>query len=91
MNPQYSPRTESMIATAPYLDSMRVAAMQQEAPLFDRFSIMRQWHESGEFDLFGAGQGLTLARSVHNCVGRTLADLILNAAKLTPPEPGAQR
>ena len=52
MNLQYSPRTETMISPAPYIDNMRVVAQQHDAPLFDRFAIMRYWSESGDFDLF---------------------------------------
>ena len=54
MNLQYSPRTETMISAPPYLDNMRVVAQQHDVPLFDRFAIMRQWNESGDFDLFSA-------------------------------------
>ena len=38
INPQYSPRTESMISASPYLDNMRVVAQEHEVPLFDRFA-----------------------------------------------------
>src|ERR1700749_2372264 len=41
VNPQYSPRTESMISASPYLDNMRVVAQEHEAPLFDRFALMK--------------------------------------------------
>ena len=51
MNLQYSPRTETMISAPPYLDNMRVVAQQHDVPLFDRFAIMRQWNDSGVFDL----------------------------------------
>ena len=51
MNMQYSPRTESMIAVAPYADVMRIVALQHEIPLFDRFAIMKHWSELGTFDL----------------------------------------
>ena len=54
MNLQYSPRTETMISVPPYLDNMRVVAQEHDVPLFDRFAIMRQWNDQGEFDLFSA-------------------------------------
>ena len=44
MNLQYSPRTETLISVPPYLDNMRVVAQQHDVPLFDRFSIMREWN-----------------------------------------------
>ena len=62
MNLQYSPRTESMISSPPYLDNMRVVAQQHGIPLFDRFAIMRQWNDSGDFDFFSASHGLDLAK-----------------------------
>ena len=49
MNLQYSPRTETMISAPPYLDNMRVVAQQYDVPLFDRFTIMRHWNDSGRF------------------------------------------
>ena len=51
LNLQYSPRTETMISAPPYLDNMRVVAQQYDAPLFDRFAIMRHWNDQGDFDL----------------------------------------
>ena len=86
MNPQYSPRTETMISLPPYLDNMRVVAQQHEVPLFDRFAIMRHWAESGDFDLFSAYHGVELAKRVHNCIGLALSQFVIEAAHLTPPQ-----
>jgi len=80
MNLQYSPRTESMISTPPYLDNMRVVAQQYDVPLFDRFAIMHQWNDSGDFDFFSASHGLELARRVHDCLGRALSKFVIDAA-----------
>jgi ABC-type amino acid transport substrate-binding protein len=84
MNLQYSPRTETMISVPPYLDSMRVVAQQHDVPLFDRFAIMRQWNEQGDFDLFSATHGIELATRVHDCLGRALSKFILDVAHLAP-------
>lgn len=81
MNLQYSPRTESMISSSPYLDNMRVVAQQYGVPLFDRFAIMRQWSDSGDFDFF-ASHGLNLAKQVHDCIGHALAKFVIDAAHL---------
>jgi hypothetical protein len=81
MNLQYSPRTESMISSSPYLDNMRVVAQQYSVPLFDRFAIMRQWSDSGDFDFF-ASHGLNLAKQVHDCLGHALAKFVIDAAHL---------
>lgn len=86
MNSQYSPRTETMISAPPYLDSMRVVAQQHDVPLFDRFEVMRHWAELGEFDLFSAVHGVELAKRVHNCLGRALAQFVIDAARLNPAQ-----
>ena len=82
MNLQYSPRTESMISAPPYLDNIRVVAQQYDVPLFDRFAIMQQWNDSGDFDFFSASPGLDLAKRVHDCLGRALSKFIVDAAHL---------
>jgi hypothetical protein len=82
MNMQYSPRTESMIAVAPYADDMRAAAQQREVPLFDRFTIMRYWADEGVFDFYAAERDTGLAQRVHDCLGRALGALVIAAARL---------
>jgi hypothetical protein len=86
MNPQYSPRTETMISAAPYLDNMRVVAQEHDVPLFDRFAIMNYWNDSGDFDLFSASRGLELAKRVHDCLGRVLSQFVVNAAHVGPAQ-----
>jgi hypothetical protein len=88
INPQYSPRTESMIALGTYADIIRWVALQQEVPLFDRFSIMKLWADLGTFDLYSATKKLDIAERVHDCIGQLLADLVIEAAK--PSEPHAE-
>jgi lysophospholipase L1-like esterase len=84
INPQYSPRTETMISAPPYLDNLRVVAQEHDVPLFDRFAIMQNWSESGAFDLFSAVHGVELAKRVHNCLGRALSQFIMAAAHPKP-------
>jgi hypothetical protein len=86
MNLQYSPRTETMISAPPYLDNMRVVAQQHDVPLFDRFAIMRQWNDSGDFDLFSTAHGLELAKRVHDCLGRALSKFVIDAAHVNPAQ-----
>jgi hypothetical protein len=81
INAQYSPRTESMIALGTYAENMRWVALQQEVPLFDRFSIMKLWADIGTFDLYSDTKKLDTAEHVHDCIGRLLADLVVMAAK----------
>ena len=86
INPQYSPRTETMISVPPYIDNMRVVAQQRDVPLFDRFAIMHQWNDQGDFDLFSAAHGIDLAMRVHDCLGRALAKFVIDAAHLGPAQ-----
>jgi hypothetical protein len=86
MNLQYSPRTETMISVPPYLDNMRVVAQQHDVPLFDRFAIMHQWNDQGDFDLFSASHGIELAKRVHDCLGRALSKFVIDAAHVGPPQ-----
>jgi GDSL-like Lipase/Acylhydrolase family len=88
INAQYSPRTESMIALGTYAETMRWVALQQEVPVFDRFSIMKLWADLGTFDLYSATKKLDIAERVHDCIGRLLGDLVLESAK--PDEPRAE-
>jgi lysophospholipase L1-like esterase len=86
MNMQYSPRTDMILTLGPYADTMRVAAQQHEVPLFDRLSIMRHWSDTGAFDLYATGKDNVLAFRVHDCIGRAMADVILDAAHLRDGE-----
>ncbi|MCW5692674.1 MAG: SGNH/GDSL hydrolase family protein [Pseudolabrys sp.] len=88
INPQYSPRTESMIALGVYVENMRWVAVQQEVPVFDRFGLMKAWSDQGTFDFYSATKKLDMAERVHDCIGRLLADLVLEAAKPDLPTDG---
>src|SRR6266446_1397056 len=83
MNMQYSPRTEAMLAVTAYADAMRMIALQREVVLFDRFSIMKRWNETGVFDLYGATRTTNVAERVHDCLGRLLAKVAVAGANLT--------
>ncbi|MCF8475792.1 MAG: SGNH/GDSL hydrolase family protein [Pseudolabrys sp.] len=85
VNPQYSPRTSSMIAVSTYAENLRWVALQQGAPVFDRYNIMRSWAVLGTFDLYSATKKLDMAERVHDCLGLLLADLIIAAAKPAAP------
>jgi hypothetical protein len=87
VNAQYSPRTESMIALNTYIDDMRWVALQQEIPLFDRFGIMKLWTELGTFDFSSPTKALDTAERVHDCIGRLLASLVVEATKPVEPLP----
>jgi hypothetical protein len=82
MNMQYSPRTETMISLSQYADIMRVVARDRSVPLFDRREIMRYWNDSGSFDLNLGTKDFATAYKVHDCLGRALASLLIEAANL---------
>ncbi len=91
VNAQYSPRTESIIALGAYSDNMRWTALRHEIPLFDRFGLMKSWAELGTFDFTATTKKLEIAEQVHDCIGRLLADVIVNGAKTSdPPVNGAR-
>jgi lysophospholipase L1-like esterase len=86
INPQYSPRTETMISVPPYIDNLRAVAQEHDVPLFDRFGIMHYWNDQGDFDLFSTTHGIDLAKRVHDCLGRALSKFIVDAAHAGPAQ-----
>ena len=91
MNMQYSPRTELVVALGAYADAIRWVARESEVPVYDRLAIMRHWYDAGQFDLYAATKDMNTARSVHDCIGRTLASSIIEAAHLVAYEGHAPR
>ena len=86
MNPQYNPRSDAVIATAPYAEAIRWVALGNAVNLFDRQSVMRQWGELGTFDLLAATKSLDTAANVHECIGRLLADLVIQGVAVNGGE-----
>jgi ABC-type amino acid transport substrate-binding protein len=91
MNMQYSPRTDAVISTVPYADAIRWVALGHAINVFDRYGIMRQWSELGTFDLLAATKSLDTASKVHDCLGRLLADLVVEAAATDPEKKEAPK
>lgn len=81
VNMQYSPRTQGLITAEPYAEAMRWVAQQTSVPLFDRLGLMQYWSENGVFDFTGADR-TQIAERVHDCIGRLMAELIIDAAGL---------
>jgi phosphoribosylformylglycinamidine (FGAM) synthase PurS component len=44
---------------------------------------MKRWSEAGVFDLHSATRKTDVAEQVHDCLGRLLANVVVEAAKLT--------
>jgi hypothetical protein len=91
MNMQYSPRTEAVVAVGAYADAIRWVAREREVPVYDRLAIMRHWYDAGQFDLYTATKDMKTAKAVHDCIGRTLASSIIEAAHLESHEGHAPR
>ena len=87
MNMQFSPRTDAVMSTAAYADAIRWVALEHAVNLFDRQAVMRQWSELGTFDLLAATKSLDTAAKVHDCLGRMLADLVVEAMSVPPDTP----
>jgi hypothetical protein len=91
VNMQYSPRTEIMIALDPYAEAMRLVSRELDVTLFDRLGIMRYWNDTGAFDLYASGKDPAMAQGVHDCLGRALASLVIEAGQLSAFETKASR
>ena len=91
INLQYNPRVATILAVSQYLDAMRAVAHLRNVPLFDRYAIMQNWNESGEFDLSNSSNSFALAKGVHDCLGRALAHLMLSAAGLDQDDSKSRR
>ena len=87
MNMQYSPRTEAVISTTPYAEAIRWVALERGLNMFDRQGVMRQWSELGTFDLLTATKSLDTAAKVHDCIGRMLADLVVEGLSVDTDTP----
>lgn len=82
MNPQYSPRSDAVIQTGPFTEAIRWVSATKGVNVFDRVAVMRHWGELGTFDLLAATKSLDTAAQVHECIGRLLANLVVQAATL---------
>jgi hypothetical protein len=86
MNLQYSWRMALAMNDQPYNDMMATIGDAHNAPLFDRYGIMKFWVESGRFDFDTAPADERSARAdaAHACLGRLLAEFVLRAANVAP-------
>lgn len=87
MNLQYSWRMAVAMNDQPFNDTMSTIADAHDAPLFDRYGIMKHWIESGRFDFDNAPEAERPARAdaAHACLGELLADFVLKAAADVTP------
>lgn len=86
MDSQYSPRTAALVNFRAYSHYMAWVSQSTDAELFRRFDLMRDWVETGAIafdDIVTTAQQKT-ADLAHDCIGRALADMILDA--VVPPK-----
>lgn len=86
MDPQYSPRTAALVNFRAYTNYMAWVSQSTDAEFFRRFELMRAWVEIGAIafdDIVTTAQQKT-ADLAHDCIGRALADMILEA--VAPPK-----
>jgi hypothetical protein len=91
MNMQYNPRTENILSIEAYAENIRWVARERQVPLFDRLAIMRNWNDSGAINLNAVTKDFTIAKRLHDCIGRALATLIIDAGRLNAIETKPQR
>jgi hypothetical protein len=82
VNQQFSPRTDFMFDGMPYTENMRWVSQTRDTPLFNRYEVMKYWGETGAFDLTALKNNGTYEK-VHRCIGRLIADLVMQAASLS--------
>jgi hypothetical protein len=79
INPQFSPRTMIMNDAGALNERIRRVSSYADVPLFNRYDIMRNWHENDAFDLSSLKNDGSY-EAVHRCLGRLLAEYISRAA-----------
>ncbi len=82
VNMQYSPRTDAMVDAAAYTEVMRAVGQARDVPFFNRYRVMREWSETGAFDLAALHIGRTEYEEIHRCIGALMAEFLVRAATL---------
>ncbi|HEX3348218.1 MAG TPA: hypothetical protein VHS58_08975, partial [Acetobacteraceae bacterium] len=87
VDPQFSRFLRANANLDPYLQIMRQAGAFSGAALFPRFDLMKHWVEVGSIDMERADRANreSVASAVHACLGRALAQFVLQAAGLPKP------
>ena len=82
MDMQYVPKVLGKSETPAMEDQLAMTAKRENIDLFDRFAIMRDWHEIQHisFETFVAPDGLHMNDWGYACVAKLLADAIVEAA-----------
>jgi hypothetical protein len=88
VGPQFSPQASTLVNFTRYISIMEQVARAYDVPFLDRHQLMQEWAEDGRVDLAGGRETwAAAAKFVHDCVGRTLAELVGGAAGLNGKTP----
>ena len=78
VDPQYSPRTLSLMNLQPYLEAVHMVGDTARIDVFNRFDIMHLWIDEGRFDLTLKPPRLTPEiDALYDCIGQLLARIIV--------------
>jgi hypothetical protein len=82
MDMQFAPRVLAKSETPDMEDQIARAAKEDSIDLFNRFAVMRQWHDVQHmpFEAFVAPDGLHMNDWGYGCVAKLLAGAITEAA-----------
>ncbi len=83
VEPQFAPGWARLPNIDTYRDTMRTVAMLEGVPMFPRFTLMQAWHEAGQIVLDSPDpvRQAEVARTVMNCIGTALAELVRRGAR----------
>jgi acyl-CoA thioesterase I len=95
IDPQYAPKVLAKSETPDMVEQIALAAKQENVDLFQRFAVMRDWHEVQHlpFDVFVSPDGLHMNDWGYACWAKLLAAEIAAAASrpITSAAVGAAR
>jgi acyl-CoA thioesterase I len=82
LNPQFVPKVIAKSDAEEMVDLIAAVAKTEKVDLFDRFAVMRQWHdvEHLPFETFTSPDGLHMNDWGYNCLAKSLGVAIADAA-----------
>jgi len=82
MDPQYAPKVLAKTETPDMVEQIALTAKEENVDLFQRFAVMRDWHEVQHlsFDTFVSVDGLHMNDWGYACVAKLLAGAVAEAA-----------
>ena len=82
IDPQYAPKVLAKAETPDMVEQIALIAKEENVDLFQRFAVMRDWHEEQHlsFDTFVSPDGLHMNDWSYACVAKLLAGAVAEAA-----------